>query len=106
MRGLRSATSRGLVVVPLLAAIGIVLGPQLDIPTQLKWVLWLSFGIAALSLDFVWGNAGIFSFGQNALFGLGAYAYAVVGINVFPYTHETLSALGAAGLVAAALAVP
>ena len=49
--------------------------------TALKLTLWISFSICALSLDFVWGKAGIFSFGQNAVFGLGGYAYAVIALN-------------------------
>ena len=32
----------------------------------------LIFGILALSLDFLWGKAGVLSFGQAAFFGLGA----------------------------------
>jgi branched-chain amino acid transport system permease protein len=70
----------------------------------LKWILWISFGISALSLDFIWGKAGIFCFGQNALFGIGAYAYAVVAINFYPITMETGTALIAAGVVAALFA--
>lgn len=84
-----------------LMIVGIIAGLQFDASSQLKFVLWLSFGIAALSLDFVWGKAGIFSFGQNALFGLGGYVYAVVALNLFPTTFETGSALIAAILVAA-----
>jgi branched-chain amino acid transport system permease protein len=36
----------------------------------------------ALSLDFLWGIAGILSFGQAALFGVGGYAYGIVGIDL------------------------
>lgn len=39
----------------------------------------LIFGILALSLDFLWGKAGVLSFGQAAFFGIGAYAVAIVG---------------------------
>jgi ABC-type branched-subunit amino acid transport system permease subunit len=38
--------------------------------------------ILALSLAFVWGFAGILSFGQSAFFGLGGYAYALTVINL------------------------
>lgn len=71
---------------------------------QLKWTLWVSFGIVAMSLSFIWGKAGIFSFGQNALFGIGAYGYAILSLNLFPYSGETLSALIFAGVAAAAFA--
>ena len=39
----------------------------------------LILGILALSLDFLWGKAGILSFGQAAFFGIGAYAVAILG---------------------------
>jgi urea transport system permease protein len=42
----------------------------------------LIFGILALSLDFLWGKAGILSFGQAAFFGIGAYAVAIIGPRV------------------------
>ena len=35
------------------------------------------FGLLALSFTFVWGHAGMFSFGQAAFFGIGGYAYGV-----------------------------
>ncbi|WP_135306224.1 ABC transporter permease subunit [Haloarcula amylovorans] len=43
--------------------------------TQLSRYLVAAF--LALSLAFVWGYAGILSFGQNAFYGLAAYAFAV-----------------------------
>ncbi|MCD6680015.1 MAG: ATP-binding cassette domain-containing protein [Burkholderiaceae bacterium] len=101
---LRRASRNGLVWPPLLVLVAILVVPQLSSGAQLKWTLWLSFGIVALSLDLVWGKAGIFSFGQNALFGIGAYAYAVAAINWFPITFETGSALIVAALVAALFA--
>lgn len=101
---LRRASRNGLVWPPLLMLAAILVAPHLSSGAQLKWTLWLSFGIAALSLDLVWGKAGIFSFGQNALFGLGGYAYAVAAINWFPVTFETGSAVIVAALVAALFA--
>ena len=38
----------------------------------------LIFGLFALSLDFLWGKAGLLSFGHAAFFGLGAYGTAIV----------------------------
>ncbi|MBA2444843.1 MAG: ATP-binding cassette domain-containing protein [Nocardioidaceae bacterium] len=69
-----------------------------------EWSLWAVYGILALSFTFVWGHAGIFSFGQAAFFGIGAYAYGVAGINLSPTTGETLSALLIGAAVAAAAA--
>ncbi|MHB8589371.1 MAG: ABC transporter permease subunit [Candidatus Dormibacteraceae bacterium] len=66
--------------------------------------LWVIYGLVALSLDFVWGRAGIFSFGQTAFFGVAAYAYGVISINLSPNTGETISALIGAVVVAGALA--
>ena len=43
--------------------------------------VFVIFAILALSLDFIWGIAGILSFGQAALFGIGGYVYGIVGIN-------------------------
>ena len=100
--GMISAFRRkGLVapVVVLVAALAAV--PSASNELGLKLVLWISFAICALSLNFLWGRAGIFSFGQNALFGLGGYAYAVISLNVFPNTGETITALLGAGLAGA-----
>lgn len=63
---------------------------------------WILFGLLALSLTLVWGQAGIFSFGQGAFFGMGAYAYGVVAINLLPLTNETFSGV-IAGMLAGAL---
>jgi ABC-type branched-subunit amino acid transport system permease subunit len=43
--------------------------------------VFLIYGMLALSLDLVWGLAGILSFGQAALFGIGGYTYGIVAIN-------------------------
>ena len=43
--------------------------------------VFVIFAILALSLDFIWGIAGILSFGQAALFGIGGYTYGIVAIN-------------------------
>lgn len=39
---------------------------------------FILFGIFAMSLDLIWGYAGILSFGHAAYFGLGAYAVALI----------------------------
>ena len=90
---IRTLSRRGLLWPPLLVLAVLSLSPLLSTATELKWTLWLSFGILALSLTLVWGVAGIFSFGQNAFFGVGGYVFAVAALNFFPATGETLTAL-------------
>ncbi len=38
---------------------------------------YLSFALLAISLDILWGYAGLVSFGQGAIFGVGAYALGI-----------------------------
>jgi len=98
---IRSVWARNLVVFLAAVVFLFVAAQFVSNTTALKLILWISFSICALSLDFVWGKAGIFSFGQNAVFGLGGYAYAVIALNFFPDSQETISALLGAGLVGA-----
>ncbi len=81
-----------------LIAIGGSLLPEF---LQLQATSWAIFGMLALSLTLVWGGGGIFSFGQGAFFGVGAYAYGVVAMNLLPHTNESLSAVLAAALAGA-----
>lgn len=94
-------------VWPVLLCVGSILaGPYLGTAMLLKLTLWSTFAIGALSLSFVWGCAGVFSFGQTALFGIGGYAYAIMAVNFADATGETLTALlvgGGASAAAAAL---
>jgi len=101
MNVLRTRTGLGLavVVLVLLAAAGLTgLAPEYRL---LNWTSWLLYGLVALSLTWVWGQAGIFSFGQAAFFGIGGYAYGIVAINLQPFTGETFSAVLIAVIVAA-----
>jgi branched-chain amino acid transport system permease protein len=85
----------------LLMAAGLALTQVLTLFQEVTLTLWLTYALLALSLALVWGQAGIFTFGQTAFFGLGGYAFGVIGINLEPHTGETISALlGAAGLAA------
>ena len=67
----------GLLVV-VIATLSLV-DSQLD---QLS--LWAVQSILALSLIVVWGRGGMFSLGQSGLYGLGAYAFGVVAVNLAP----------------------
>jgi branched-chain amino acid transport system permease protein len=98
---IRSMRVKGLIVAPVVVALLVVAAQFVSSTMALKLTLWISFAICALSLDFVWGKAGIFSFGQNAVFGLGGYAYAVIALNFFPSSQETISALLGAGIAGA-----
>ncbi len=69
-----------------------------------EWALWVIYGLLALSFTFVWGHAGIFSFGQAAFFGVGGYAFGITGINLSFTTNESLTGLVAAGLVSGVFA--
>ncbi|CAJ1584016.1 ABC transporter permease subunit [[Mycobacterium] wendilense] len=65
-----------------------------------QWTSWLALTVLTLSLVWVWGHAGVFSFGQVLFFGIGAYAYGAGSINLVDRTGETLSSL-IIGMVAA-----
>jgi urea transport system permease protein/urea transport system ATP-binding protein len=83
----------GVVALAVLAAGSVVL------PTFLVNNLIRSFLYAALALtvDLLWGYAGILTFGQSAFFGIGAYAAGLV------FVHAGYSPLYAAGALAAGL---
>lgn len=74
---------RGLAAVIVVSALLLTLVPAFA-PSYvaLQLSLYFSFGILGLSLAWVWGYGGIFSFGQAAFFGLGGYSYAVASINL------------------------
>ncbi len=90
-----------------LAALLLLL-PLLAVPWAFKpytanvLAVYMIYGILALSLTLIWGYAGIMSFGQTAFFGIGAYAYGAIGLNLINRTQQTHAAL-LGGLVAAAL---
>jgi len=66
--------------------------------------VYMIYGILALSLTLIWGYAGIMSFGQTAFFGIGAYAYGAIGLNLINRTQQTHAAVLGGLVVAAFLA--
>src|SRR5262249_55805513 len=58
-----------------------VLAQALPLFQLVQFTVFMIYAILALSLDLLWGIAGILSFGQAALFGIGGYVYGIVGIN-------------------------
>jgi urea transport system permease protein len=61
----------------------------------------LILGCLALSLDFLWGKAGLPSFGHAVFFGLGGYVYAVVATHLDSAFGPILGALAAVAAGAA-----
>src|SRR5206468_557698 len=96
--------ARDVVSAVVVLAAGIVVAAGMNQFDALQWTEYLAFALLAVSFSYVWGKGGIFSFGQAALFGIGAYTYSVVAINVVPLTNETISAVLAAIVVAALFA--
>ena len=72
-----------------------------DMTTMLNGTIYASYGLLALSLAFVWGFAGILSFGQTAFFGVGAYAYAITALDCGDTTVAAIVAVCVAVLFAA-----
>lgn len=74
-RRFHAATLAAVAVMAALLAYPLALSPyQMDLARDT-----LLIALLALSLDFLWGKAGILSFGQAAFFGIGAYSVAIVG---------------------------
>lgn len=65
--------------------------------------VFMIYAILALSLDLLWGIAGILSFGQAALFGIGGYVYGIVGINFDTTLLGLLAGMLGPALVAAVI---
>lgn len=56
---------------------------------------YFTLGFLALSLCFVWGYAGVLSFGQVAFFGVAAYTFGIIGINFSSALGVTAAAVSA-----------
>lgn len=77
-----SSRLAGFLVVSLIGVAALIFMPMvLDGFSLLQATLFVAVAILAISQAFLWGYAGILSFGQSAFFGLGGYAYAVGVIN-------------------------
>ena len=92
-------------VLTTVAMVVIALGvPQVvDQFGLLQLTIFAAMCILALSLGFVWGYGGILCFGQSALFGLGAYTYAVTAVNLGESTAAAVLAVVVPAVFAALL---
>ncbi|PSP82560.1 urea ABC transporter permease [Halobacteriales archaeon QS_6_64_34] len=80
--------------------------PQMTDPyTVIQTARYFAVAFLALSLCFIWGYAGVLSFGQVAFFGVAAYTFGAIGINLSSATGVTVAIVGAVavGTLAAAL---
>lgn len=103
----RSLMEMGL---PILVFGGLILLLPLGIPTHVssqvtKMMIYALFG---MSLNIIWGYAGIPSFGHAAFFGAGAYGTAILALKVgiTNFWLNLLLALVATAVIAAILGVP
>ena len=85
------------------AAAGVLAGMPyvLSLFQTIQLTVFVIFALLALSLDFIWGVAGILSFGQAALFGIGAYVYGVVSIDLQMTPLGLAAGMAGAAVVAA-----
>ena len=58
--------------------------PLLSDFAQAQLAQFLTYGIFALGLGFLWGQVGVLSFGQAIFFGLGGYAMSLVSLGMLP----------------------
>jgi branched-chain amino acid transport system permease protein/urea transport system permease protein len=66
---------------------------------------YMTYGIFALSLAFIWGQAGLLCFGQAVFFGIGGYAMSAVTLGMVPaLPPDSLLGIGAAMALPALLA--
>ncbi len=101
LRSAGGVNRRDLGVGALMLLVGLAVAAAVPDYRAQEWALWVIYGLLAVSFTFVWGHAGIFSFGQAAFFGVGGYAYGITGIDLSGSTHETVTGLVAAAVVAA-----
>ncbi len=89
------------VVVVALAGYPLITDPYTVIQTS----RYFAVAFLALSLSFIWGYAGVLSFGQVAFFGVAAYTFGAIGINLSSAMGVTVAIVGAVvvGTLAAAL---
>lgn len=67
--------------------------------------IYIAYGIFAMGLSLIWGQAGVLSFGQAIFFGAGAYGFSLVTLGMLPgLGASALAGIAAAVVVSALLA--
>ncbi len=61
-----------------------------------EWLLaqvsiYFAYGIFAMGLCLIWGQAGVLSFGQAIFFGAGAYGFALVTLGMLPWLGTSIA---------------
>ncbi|MDX1808628.1 MAG: ATP-binding cassette domain-containing protein [Sulfurospirillaceae bacterium] len=95
--------NKNILISSVFALIGIMLALGAEPYFLYVATSWLIFGILGLSLDLVWGKAGILSLGQTIFYGLGGYGGAIVAINFSSVFGNTLLLAIPAGILIGAL---
>src|SRR5690606_36116924 len=72
-----------------------------EVYTLYNFTVFAVLAVLALSLGLVWGFGGILALGQSAFFGIGAYVYAVLAVNMGDSTWAVLAAIVAPMVLAA-----
>ena len=97
--GTRHHDGRRLGIIVAVTLVLVAIGPEL-LPTYLVNGLIRAFLYAAVALtvDVLWGYAGILTFGQSAFFGIGAYAAGLMFTHVgFDSTNAAIALAGGVG---------
>jgi branched-chain amino acid transport system permease protein len=95
--------SGALAVATAIAVVGAVMPSVTSTFGLTQLTILAVMAVYALSQGFIWGFAGIMSFGQAAFFGLGGYAYAVSMSNLGDSTLPVLLAIVSPMLLAIVL---
>ncbi|KQR81702.1 urea ABC transporter [Burkholderia sp. Leaf177] len=105
MKSLRSRPFLGgtIAVVAICIVIMFALPRTISAFGVMQATLFAGMAIYGLSQGFVWGYAGILSFGQAAFLGIGAYTYAIAAINFGDTTLAAALSIVAPMLFAALL---
>jgi ABC-type branched-subunit amino acid transport system permease subunit len=78
--------SKGRLIIAALVWVGFAILPLLVDDWQLlQLAQFMTYGIFAMSLALIWGQAGLLCFGQAIFFGAGAYAMSLITMGMIPW---------------------